>query len=802
MLSHITPMLRRFGANKTSPMLLLVIAACIFMGASALIFFELVDRQKVIMSAVEEDALWAAYQLDRESLKLKSTLKLLEDDFTEERLDEAKLRFDILFSRIHVLEAGQLHLLFKRLPEYESLLLFLQEKMLEIELLIYSDDAALIVPDLLKKSDEMLKETEGIVHKTLASRSVEKVQQRKDALKLFLELGSLIALLTFTMVFIITMLFKQLKIIKQSYEKSKNLTRELELSIESTKKALKVKTEFLATMSHEIRTPMNAIIGFSYLLLDDELSKKQQDKVNKIKKSADSLLLIINSILDFSKIESGKIVLEHESYSLDEVLDYVYSSCEVSANKKGIAFNVSRDFSIPDELVGDKFRLQQILINIVGNAIKFTDSGFVDVILYKNSDQEIVFEIQDTGIGISEGVNVFDVFQQADSSTTRLYGGTGLGLSITDKLVKLLGGSISFESILGLGSTFTIRLPYQPDSKDQDTVMESVAVIDQDVSIQKLFTSLNIDHFILDLNGISACQSILAVDIHWFKSQDALTSDIVNALKEKAVFIAGKSKFIQDVLVTGLLTPTNIKNKPNFLTSKVDYSSNNRKPPHGMGLLNGKKILLAEDNKTNANIVVAVLKKVGAKVDWVENGELAFIKSQECPYDLILMDIRMPVMDGYQASKAVSQYLKDNKPPIVVLTADTFEMEGQTNFEFGIDDFLFKPLDPRLLIEKIKIWTSKKSVLPVDSARNVTSISEGKLNEIFFKIGKLETLLMEGSLKSESYIEEIAEYCVGIPDLDILTSAVDDVSSYDYQDALLKIESFKRKLSFKAPRRN
>ncbi|MGO2354557.1 MAG: histidine kinase dimerization/phospho-acceptor domain-containing protein [Marinomonas foliarum] len=246
-----------------------------------MIFFELVDRQKVIMSAVEEDALWAAYQLDRESLKLKSTLKLLEDEFTEERLEEAKLRFDILYSRIHVLEAGELHVLFKRLPEYESLLLFLQEKMLEIERLLFNEGNATIVADILIKSDEMLKETESIVHKTLASRSVEKVQQRKDALGLFIELGSLIALLTFTMAFIIAMLFKQLKITKKSYEKSRKLTRDLELAVQSAKKALKVKTDFLATMSHEIRTPMNAIIGFSYLLLDDELSKKQHEKVKE-----------------------------------------------------------------------------------------------------------------------------------------------------------------------------------------------------------------------------------------------------------------------------------------------------------------------------------------------------------------------------------------------------------------------------------------------------------------------------------------------------------------------------------------
>jgi signal transduction histidine kinase/CheY-like chemotaxis protein len=791
---YISTVLRRFGVNKTSPILLLVMAACIFMGASVMIFFELVDRQKVIMSAVEEDALWAAYQLDRESLKLKSTLKLLEDEFTEERLEEAKLRFDILYSRIHVLEAGELHVLFKRLPEYESLLLFLQEKMLEIERLLFNEGNATIVADILIKSDEMLKETESIVHKTLASRSVEKVQQRKDALGLFIELGSLIALLTFTMVFIIAMLFKQLKITKKSYEKSRKLTRDLELAVQSAKKALKVKTDFLATMSHEIRTPMNAIIGFSYLLLDDELSKKQHEKVNKIQKSADSLLSIINSILDFSKIESGKVVLEEKTYSLDDVLDYVYYSSEVSANSKGIDFIVSRDFSIADQLIGDKTRLQQILINIVGNAIKFTKSGFVKVNLYQNSAHDLVFEIKDTGVGIPEGVNVFDVFQQADSTTMRLYGGTGLGLSITDKLVELLGGSISFESTLGRGSTFTVRLPYTPDPAAEPTVAQSIAVIDQDSRIQALFASLNIDHFTVDFTGALAHRSILGIDVHWFKNQDDLAFDVVSALKEKAVFISGESESIQGALVTGLLTPSNVKNKSAFLMSKDTHTVDHKKPQHKHDLLSGKTILLAEDNKINANIVIAVLNKVGAKVDWVENGEIAFKKAQEYPYDLILMDIRMPVMDGYQSSKEISRHLKNSKPPVVVLTADTFEMEGRTNVDFGIDDFLFKPLDPHLLIEKIKSWTSIDPRLHFGNEQALKGLSEDKLNDIITKLENLELLLMEGSLKSENSMDDIVKECEGVIDLSILRSATEDIASYDYQDAMTKVESFKRNL--------
>ncbi|WP_137169848.1 ATP-binding protein [Marinomonas sp. FW-1] len=799
---HISPLLRRFGVNKTtSPILLLVMAACVFMGGSALIFFELVDRQKVIMSAVEEDALWAAYQLDRESLKLKSTLKLLEDGYTEERLEEAKLRFDILFSRVNVLEAGELHVLFKRLPDYENLLLFLQQKMLEIEMLLYAEKEALIVPEILKKSDEMLKETGEIVHKTLASRSVEKVQQRKDALKLFIELGSLIALLTITMVFIIAMLFKQLKITQKSYGKSRKLTRDLELAVHSTKKALKIKTDFLATMSHEIRTPMNAIIGFSYLLQDDDLNKKQQEKVNKIQKSADNLLSIINSILDFSKIESGKVVLEEKVYSIDDVLDYVYSSCEVSANTKNIAFNVSRDFSLADQLVGDKTRLQQILINIVGNAIKFTHSGLVDVNLYQNSAQELVFEVKDTGVGIPEGVNVFDVFQQADSSTTRLYGGTGLGLSITDKLVELLGGKISFESTLGQGSTFKVRLPYRPDLNAQATAMERVGVIDQDKSIQELFSRLSVEYVALDITNALSNDSALVVDSGWFNNQDDLSDDVVAALKGRAIFISRENESVQDALVTGLLTPLNINNKSAILTSQDNFPLDQGKLKYEAELLNGKTILLAEDNKINANIVVAVLNKVGAKVDWVENGDLAFKKAQEYAYDLILMDIRMPIMDGYQASKEISQLLKDTKPPIVVLTADTFEMERKTNLEFGIDDFLFKPLDPHLLIEKIERWASAPNAKSVEIEYKSSYISEDTLNDIVAELDQLELLLMEGSLKSENCIDVFVKKYDGIIDMDALKAVIDDIASYDYQDAINKIVRFKQNLSARSDRK-
>lgn len=791
------PVTKVIKNKKSSSFILLVIAALLFMGAAMLIFAELVERQKIVMSAVEEDALWAAYQLDRETLKLRSSLKLLEDDFTNERLVDARTRFDILYSRINVLEKGQLRVLFDRLDNSDALMKTLKHEVADIDQLLFRDQSLINVQLLINKSNVLLKETEGVVLSTLASRSREKVKQRNDTLGLFLYLGSLIALLTITMTFIIIMLFKQLKVARESFEKSQKLTKDLENAVFSAEQALKVKSEFLATMSHEIRTPMNAIVGFSYLLSGADIKDEHREKVTKIQQSADALLAIINSVLDYSKIESGKMDLENSPFSLDEVLEYVYQTNEGQAKSKNLSFMMSRDFTLNNTLVGDKTRLQQVLINVVGNAVKFTHSGSVNVNVYRLNTEEIAIDVKDTGIGIPEGVNVFDVFKQADSSTTRLHGGTGLGLSITQKLVVLLGGHISYESVVDGGSIFTIKLPYTPDSRQDLVPLEKVSILEEDTEIVSLLSRLNVDRLnLVKFSNLTEKDLPILASHHWLNEEGMLFEEL-KSYEKSILFLNGSFLDKEDFVVSGLVTPTNINKKIaalNLARNQLQSTKAKNDFLDKSEFFRSKSILLAEDNKINANIVKAIIEKMGVSVDWVENGKDAYERSLNESYDLILMDIRMPIMDGYESSRKIFETLGDRKPPILFLTADTVDLEQ--NSLIGIDDVLFKPLDPYLLIEKIESWMIKYDFdsLKKKDRRNCFLSDEKDLDVLWSELEMLESLLVSGDSDSEEVLKNIMAKISGYKRVGLLESALEDSLSYDYMDAINKVGAFKRAL--------
>ncbi|MBM6550216.1 hybrid sensor histidine kinase/response regulator [Marinomonas ostreistagni] len=704
----------------------LVGTASIFLIVVAALYVQILERQAELLSAAEEDALWASYQLDRETLKLRNAVRLIPQDQTapnyEQRLDDARLRFDILYSRLNVISAGQLKELFNKISNSQEHRLELRRQIDEIDALLFvADEQRLDLNSITDHVEALLNKTESIVFDALERRSADKVAERTEMNRLFGYLGGLVFLLTITMVVIIIMLVRQVRLSIRSYNKTKKLANELQKTAIAAQAATQAKSDFLATMSHEIRTPMNAILGMSHLVLDSELQAKQRNYIEKIQSSANNLLLIINDILDFSKVEAGKLQLENTPYSLDNVLEYVYEICRKQAQDKNLQFVIERDVRLEDEMVGDVTRVKQILVNVVGNAVKFTHEGQVTLSVTEQ-DGQVLFKVTDTGIGIAEDSNIFEGFSQADTSTTRLYGGTGLGLGISKRLVELMEGSITFTSELGKGSCFSVTLPMPAVLHEKLTLEASVNCLEDDYALQLRLNSLGIDYTKHCLSAPPAAARHYLFISHLYYS--ALSSEMeqqIHELYQGRVLLIGRLVNGQEPNFhwrqLGLITPSRLnrffeQHQINALANDPT-SSEALEPYRECDSLLGKRILLAEDNVVNAEIASALLEKLGVLVDCVSNGKEAVEAASRTTYDLILMDVQMPLMDGYEATRGIIQNLGDNHPPILALTAGALDSDRQFALSSGMSDFLTKPLDPLLLLNKLEEWLVESSVIAV-----------------------------------------------------------------------------------------
>ncbi|MDB5919179.1 MAG: hybrid sensor histidine kinase/response regulator [Massilia sp.] len=538
-------------------------------------------------------------------------------------------------------------------------------------------------------------------------------------------------------------------------------TEQLEKAKNAAEAASRAKSAFLATMSHEIRTPMNGVLGMTEMLLGTSLSELQRKYTKLVKSSGEHLLVIINDILDFSKIEAGKLSVEYINFNLWDLLDDINNVYTPQAQAKGIGLDFDIANNIPISICGDPNRLRQIVANLLGNAIKFTDQGRILAKVQVNrEDQQSValrFEVHDTGIGVSREARdrIFEAFSQADGSTTRKYGGTGLGLAISKQLVELMGGIIGVDNALTQGSIFWFTVSFDKRRVDPDEPGFSLTAIE------------GLRVLIVDEHPASR-EEIERQVVDWKLTCDSVGSAMQATEKLMSAARAGRPYDVAIVdmdleRTSGLSLAAGIRADPASRATRILLLSSDRlaadpqqrreagvayqlikpvrpgdlfeciatRPRKGVAAAPAaeplvpvrqasagagqRRVLLAEDNPVNVEVATAMLDSLGLDVRCARNGEEALQAVREGQYDIVLMDCQMPVMDGFAATSGIRRFERDNgrarKVPVIAITANALQGDRESCLAAGMDDYLSKPFTQQQLGAVIGRWIA----LPVAS---------------------------------------------------------------------------------------
>ncbi len=586
--------------------------------------------------------------------------------------------------------------------------------------------------------------------------------------------------------------------IRQDVTQRIQYEEELKAAKERAEAANIAKSSFLANMSHEIRTPLNSVIGFTDLLLKTKLNNTQQQYMSLIHQSGNILLDLINDILDFSKIEAGKLELSYERTDLWELVSQVGDIVKYKVNEKGIELLLNLSPNLPRYAWVDPVRIRQILVNLVGNAVKFTEEGEIEIGISalpgkdENGYQGLRFVVRDTGIGIAEERKdkILEAFTQEDYSTTRKYGGTGLGLTISNKLLHLIGSQLEIQSRLNLGSTFSFVAYFQTEEGDRNqweglSEIEHVLIVDDNpnnlhilkemLHLQQVYTSSA-------SNGITALEKlkqdssidVLITDYH-MPYMDGI--EVVRRIREELELTADDLKIIllhsasDDRLINNACKIYKVSqqiNKPITIQRLFDALSQvnqqqedvpavvaSAPAPYATVASPSLRILIVDDNYVNVILARELINNIldQAEIHTAANGKSAVDKFQEVQPDLVLMDVQMPILNGYQATQAIRESERNGRTPIIALTAGTIKGERERCLQAGMDDYLSKPITANQLQQMLEKWLKMRQEQNPEEPGEAASTVAPKASMPVFN----RSTLLERFGGNEAIVQEVIE---------------------------------------------